>query len=93
MKTIKVIFADKNTDEFKSIEDSRKYAFNTNLDLKIGDIVVGYNYNTSMKVVEILDDIYTYCNFQGDLFKEDEDNKNLPQIISLLVKSVNKVDL
>ena len=67
MKTIIVIYK-KIT---KEVNSKPKYSFNTNSDLKVGDIIKSSQYSSNMQVVSVLDKCYRYVNCKtGDLSME-----------------------
>jgi hypothetical protein len=47
----------------KEIAGAKKYAFNTDSDLKVGEIISSQEYTTPMMVVKVLDESYQYFNF------------------------------
>ena len=50
----------------------RKYSFNTEEDLKVGDVVESGSYNKPLTVAEVLDEVYGYYNVKtGELGKDN----------------------
>lgn len=70
MKTIFVIYLNEYNTDFNMCKIKR-YAFNCEEDVKIGDIVRSSVYSSDMKVVEVLKETYKYYNnTNGDLSNE-----------------------
>jgi hypothetical protein len=70
---LKTIFVTYFSDRTNIANDCKikRYAFNTESDVKIGDELKSKSYSSSMSVVEILDKAYTYYNnINGDLSNE-----------------------
>lgn len=61
MKTILVVYTNRQMSK-KEIAGSKKYAFNTDSDLKEGDMISSQEYTTPMLVVKVLDEHYKYFN-------------------------------
>lgn len=65
MKTIFVIYTDTKK-EYTG--HTKRYAFNTTYDVKVGDMLSSNRYTSKMQVVEVLDYTYKYFNkVSGDL--------------------------
>ena len=62
MKTILVVYTNRQMSK-KEIAGAKKYAFNTDSDLKVGEIISSQEYTTPMMVVKVLDESYQYFNF------------------------------
>jgi len=59
MKTILVVYTDvKNREAYRK----KRYAFNTNSDVIVGDFIDSNDYDTNMLVVRVLDNTYKYYN-------------------------------
>lgn len=63
MKTILVVYTNTAL-TIKQISDSKlaKYAFRSNEDLKVGDIIESKAYSTKMQVVDVINEDYKYYN-------------------------------
>ena len=71
MKTIIVIYTNNRINSSKEVNSKPKYSFNTNSDLKVGDIIKSSQYSSNMQVVSVLDKCYRYVNCKtGDLSME-----------------------
>ena len=71
MKTIIVIYTNNRINSTKEINSKPKYSFNTEADLKVGDIIKSSQYSSNMQVVAILDKCFNYVNCKtGDLSME-----------------------
>jgi len=57
MKTIIVIYTKEKKLDFSK---SKKYTFNTNSNLQIGDLIKTPNYNVNIQIVDILDETFKY---------------------------------
>lgn len=61
MKTIFVVFNSSSVEEANT-KKLTKYAFNTEEDVKVGDIISSRSYQGTMLVTDILDSYYQYYN-------------------------------
>lgn len=68
MKTIKAIF----TTQFQLTPMGRRFAFNTTLDVEVGDLIEGPDYKGKLlQVVAVEDEVYKSFSYKnGELFKE-----------------------
>lgn len=65
-KTIFVVYSMNKADIKKC--KVKRYAFNTESDVKVGDVLRSKDYSTDMIVAEVLDKAYSYYNnMNGDL--------------------------
>ena len=84
MKTIFVIYTKKVITDPKELCKYKKYAFNTDSEIKVGDLIKSPDYDTPMQVILILDKSYKYYNsVSGDL--SDEINSTKQWLIKDLV--------
>lgn len=68
MKTVIVVFTGARIDSLKSIGSMKKYSFNTDADLSVGDMIKSAIYTTTIQVVAVLDKSFKYYNaLTGDL--------------------------
>ena len=72
MKTIFVVYTEQKLDlNDSATKKIKKYAFNTEEDLKEGDMLKSPNYDTPMMVVRVLDTSFKYySHVTGELFDE-----------------------
>ena len=71
MKTIIVIYTNNRINSTKEVNSKPKYSFNTEANLKVGDIIKSSQYSSNMQVVSVLDKCYRYVNCKtGDLSME-----------------------
>lgn len=71
MKTILVIFTKNKVEDSSTIATTKKYSFNTNEDIKVGDMLKSSSYSTELQVVKVLDRSYKYYNsVTGELSDE-----------------------
>lgn len=74
MKTIFVVFTNTAPQKY-----DKRYCFNTDSNLKVGDIIKSPNYTTNLVVVEILDKQFTYFNrTTGELSNEINSTSDFP---------------
>lgn len=70
MITILVAYSDTKLSK-KAAQTVKRYAFNTELDLKVDDRFTSDDYSTAMQVVEVLPEPYNYINLAtGELSVE-----------------------
>ncbi|MPM15747.1 hypothetical protein SDC9_62119 [bioreactor metagenome] len=68
MKTIKAIF----TKEKQNEPTGRAYSFNTELDVKVGDLLASNDYKGKyLQVVGVEDDVYGYFSYKTGELKKD----------------------
>lgn len=71
MKTIIVIYTNNRINSTKEVNSKPKYSFNTESDLKVGDIIKSSQYSSNMQITSVLDKCYKYVNCKtGDLSME-----------------------
>jgi len=93
MKTIRVVFTDTKLNQ-NQLTGKRRYAFNTENDFEVGDMIGSPNYNSSLQVVEILDKLYLCFNYKdGALYEKDNANKTLGKVVELQINSLNGMAL
>lgn len=90
MKTFFVVYVNKPmTVDDANVGRKDKYSFNTEADIKVGDLLESDKYSTPMLVTDILDKAYKYVNVQtGDLSDEPTSTKCYP--IRTMVISASK---
>lgn len=78
MKTIKAIF----TQEFQEMPMGRRYSFNTTLDVEVGDLIEGPDYNGKLlQVVAVEKKVYQSFSYsKGELFEEVIEQKGYGRI-------------
>jgi hypothetical protein len=88
MKTVLVVYTD-NFLSKSAVARAKKYCFNTESDLREGDMIKSKDYTTSMQVVKVLDKSYKYFNgATGEL--SDEFNSTAQwEIKTLVIKEEN----
>ena len=68
MKTIIVIYTNNKINSVKEVNSKPKYSFNTEANLKVGDIIKSSQYSSNMQITAVLDKCYKYVNCKtGDL--------------------------
>ena len=80
MKVILVVFTNVSL-SLKQVSDKKlqKYAFRTEEDLKVGDIIEAKIYTSTMQVVDVIDNDYSYYNaMTGELRNDINSTKCYP---------------
>jgi hypothetical protein len=72
-KTILVIYTDVKVND---LVYNKRYAFNTESDVKEGDMLNSPNYSTKMQVVKVLDKSFKYFNKVTGELSDDYTNSN-----------------
>lgn len=68
MKTILVTYTNVKISSKKELRKYKFYAFNTEADLKVGDMLKSQSYSTKMQVVKVLKESFLFYNAStGDL--------------------------
>ena len=72
MKTILCVYSDKGKRlTNKEMTSMKRYSFNTEADVKVGDVINSPSYTTPITVVKVLDTSYKYYNgITGDFSNE-----------------------
>lgn len=68
------------------IENVKFYSFNTESNLKVGDIVSLENYPTDMQVVEVFESSFKYYNTNTGTFSNEFTSANDREIATLVIK-------
>lgn len=85
MKTILVIFVDEKVNP-ELISKYREYSFNTDADVKVGDVLSSPEYNSLLQVVKVLDEYFKYFTYgTGELTNERNLKENQGLIKSLVL--------
>lgn len=84
MKTILVIYTNTKITSKKEIGKMKKYSFNTESEVKEGDMIKTKEYDTNLQVVKVLETSYKYYNSStGEM--SDQFNSSLQWEIRTLV--------
>ena len=71
MNTILVIYSNTKLESKKDIARTKRYSFNTESDVKEGDLIKTQEYSTNLQVVKVLDTSFKYYNAStGELSNE-----------------------
>ena len=62
MQTILVIYTDFKIVNDQQIARNKRYYFNIDSDVKVGDLIKTFEYSTNIQVVKILNEAYRYYN-------------------------------
>lgn len=84
MKTILVVYSNVKVDEYTKL---KRYAFNTESDVEIGDVLKSSSYDTNIVVVKVLDEAFKYYNAATGKLSNNFDSTRMYDI-----KKLNVVD-
>lgn len=84
MKTILVIFVDEKVKP-ELIGKYREYSFNTDADVKVGDMLSSPEYNSLLQVIEVLDECFKYFTYGTGELTHEKDLKENQGLIKTLV--------
>lgn len=88
MKTILVYYSNKILSE-KEVRSIKLYAFNTNSEIEVGDVLESSSYTTKMVVAKVLDEKFKYYNnVTGDL-SNNYTSTSMREIVELEIKDDN----
>lgn len=77
MKTFYVLFVNEPVTDPITIKTSKRYSFNSQGELKVGDIIESSTYKRKLQVIEELPESFKYFNFaSGELKNELNDSKD-----------------
>lgn len=84
MKTISVIF----TKEKQAVPTGKKYSYNTESDVKEGDLVEIEGGKT-IQIVKVFDTLYTHFDFSGKLYESNHPNAKgeLKEIVCKVIEN------
>jgi hypothetical protein len=83
MKTILAIFTNVIVTDSTELAKAKKYSYNTESDIKVGDMIKSQNYTKPVQIVEILEDTFEWYNPKtGSMSneRESEDFFNIRQL-------------
>lgn len=85
MKTIIVIYTNEKvlTDKLKG--NSKHHSFNTESDLKVGDIIKSPSYTTNMMIIKVFDEAFTYLNNVTGELSNNYNSVNQREIRTLVI--------
>ena len=91
MKTINVIYTNNRINSTKEVNSKPKYSFNTESDLKVGDIIKSSQYSSNMQITAVLDKCYRYVNCKTGDLSMDCNSTNCFAIMELVIQEENKI--
>lgn len=92
MKTILVIYTNTVITTAKDLRSKKKYSFNTESSVKVGDLIQSQSYGTNMQIVKVLDKLFKYYNSNtGEL--SDEFTSTMQNESAILVIRENNDDV
>lgn len=86
MKTIVVVYS--NTEKLSKAEigKMKKYSFNTDADIKVGDLLDSPTYTTKMLVVKVLNKQYKYYNTSTGKLSNSYNSTSQWEIRTLVIR-------
>ena len=91
MKTIIVIYTNNRINSTKEINSKPKYPFNTESDLKVGDIIKSSQYSLNMQITAVSNICYRYVNCKTGGLSMDCNSTNCFAIRELVIQEENKI--
>ncbi len=90
MNAIIVIYTNEKvlTDKLKG--SSKHYSFNTESDLKVGDIIKSPSYTTNMMIIKVFDEAFTYLNNVTGELSNNYNSVNQREIRTLVIREDEK---
>ena len=91
MKTIIVIYTNNRINSSKEVNSKPKYSFNTESDLKVGDIIKSSQYSSNMQIIAVSNICYRYVNCKTGDLSMDCNSTNCFAIRELVIQEENKI--
>ena len=92
MKTILVVYTHSKLNK-KEANRKKKYAFNHEGDLKLGDLFTSGDYDSPMQVVKILDKAHTYFNRSTGEMSDTFNSTDQWDIRTLVIREEDEGDI
>lgn len=89
MKTILVVFTKERLGKDSDTSKMKKYAYNTEADLKEGDLIISNSYNSFLQVTNVLETLYTYYNSVTGEMSNEITSSNQWKIKTLILNQEN----
>lgn len=89
MKTVLVVFTKKKLESDSEISRIKRYSYNTEADLKEGDLISSKSYDSYLQVVKVLDKPYLYYNSTTGELSNEFNSANQWKIKTLVINQVN----
>lgn len=89
MKTVLVVFTKKKLELDSEISRLKRYSYNTEADLKEGDLVSSKSYDSYLQVVKVFDNAYLYYNSATGELSNEFNSANQWKIKTLVINQVN----
>ena len=83
MKTILAIFTNMLVTDSEELVKAKKYSYNTESDIQIGDMIKSQNYSKPVQVVGILEDTFEWYNPKTGAMSNERDTEDFFNIRSL----------
>jgi len=85
-KTILVVFTDRKILQKAEIAKMKKYSFNTEADLKVGDMLSSSAYSTNLQVVRVTESAFKYFNATNGEMSNTFNSSNQSEIKNLIIR-------
>ncbi len=86
MKTILVVYSNNKSLTKNQVNAMKHYAFNTESDLKVGDVIVSSAYDTAMHIVRVLEDSFKYYNATTGELTDKFTSTSLREVKTLVIR-------
>lgn len=87
MKTILVIFTKNKVEDSSTIATTKKYSFNTNEEIEVGDMLKSSSYSTELQVVRVLDKSFKYYNSVTGEMSDEFTSSAQSEIKTLVIRN------
>lgn len=88
MKTVLVVYSNNKSLNKNQIDEMKHYAFNTENEVEVGDVIVLEAYDVVMHVVKILEDLFKYYNITTGELTKNFNSTSLREIKPLLLEKI-----
>ena len=85
MKTILVVYTQRKLNQIE-MDSKKRYVFNTNNKVKVGDMLKLDGYNDPVQVAAICDQTYEYVNTTTNQFRQKMDGTNVYRIREIRIQ-------
>jgi len=88
MKTIIIVYTAKKLSEADK-RKLKKYAFNTEADLKVGDVLESQSYGSPMQVIKVLEEKYDFYNASTGELSNSYNSTSQWEILDMVIQEKN----
>ena len=85
-KTILVVYTDRKITQKAEITKMKKYSFNTEADVKVGDMLSSSAYSTNLQVVRVTESAFKYHNPATGEMSNSFNSSNQSEIKNLIIR-------